>query len=761
MAPTNTSTEFGLMGHTTTNAVIDDVILEGCSFVSGASATSTGSLVAVMGGGTVRNCYSASAVGSSDANCKTGGLVGTLTSGDLINNLSYPKFVISNDGYAGGLVGSNSGTVANCYVRGLQPGSATGSNFGWLVGVNNSGGTINHSYAPYAASVTYVKSNSGTLSQEGAFTPAKIFSYANFGSDNRVGDTRLVYLLNDYVSHANASKEATLYPWVLPTTTTVNAGLPILKPSGTIAAGSTDGTDLHYASDEDGLVSMLNSYGTGAGISLYANADLNGKTVSQGAATFAIHPSASLLQRGNTIRALVNIAMQYTEGTQYYHGISSSISNWPMGFSYGDNTEVEMSYLPNPCLVSVGVNGIFPSDITTSPDVNTGMPWDFYDYSEPWTHWVNYRRNSLSHWHEVYTTQNLNYTNHTSLQAGKGYLAAVNLPYTNDSILLQHEGTLNSGNIGVGVTKSSEVYTIFPGINLIGNPYESYLDFDAFANANGTKWSGTPFYAAYDKDNGFVYYTEGASENYPNEASRYIHKHQGFLVEISSSGSMSFTEAMRTNTGSAHFRDWDRNYPLVNLIVTDGEGKRDVCVVEMNRPDEGGAEKLLGMNMSSGDIYARQNDQNYSIVFTDGRSNTPIWFEAREEATYTLTWSTRHGEFGYLHLIDNLTGADIDLMASQEYTFTGKPSDFKSRFKLVCQCTGVEENEVQSDVPFAYVSDGQLVVKGEGVLQLIDLNGRVLKQAQVNGMQSAVSLPELATGVYILKLNDRTQKIVM
>ena len=36
----------------------------------------------------------------------------------------------------------------------------------------------------------------------------------------------------------------------------------------------------------------------------------------------------------------------------------------------------------------------------------------------------------------------------------------------------------------------------------------------------------------------------------------------------------------------------------------------------------------------------------------------------------------------YLHLIDNLTGKDIDFLATPSYTFEGKTTDVISRFKL-------------------------------------------------------------------------------
>ena len=755
---------YGLVGNVGRNGKVQNLLVNDFDANTGASAVAVGGVAAQLNGGDIINCYASSLLSANESNCKLGGLVGTANSGNIYNSFSYPKFAITNDAFTGGLVGNNNGTVANCYVR-EHEGNSCGSHFGWLAGQN--AGTIDHCYAP---NDNYISSNTGTLSNEGVYTPSKFFSM-DIAHDNRVGNVQLEALLNRYVtnpSHASLG----LVKWLRPTTTRVNAGLPVLKYNGTNAVASLyDGT-LDYSFSLTDLISMLNDNAIG-GIFLYENVDFGTNTVTQNTAIFAIHPSVSVLQANNSknIKALVSIPMQYTSGTKYYHGISSPVASWPLGFAYGNTAQVAYNDNKNPCLAYMGIaDGIFPQDVNLdAPTVTSSLPWDFYDFQESTSHWVNYRRNSLSHWDEQDHDTNLNYTNHTTMQAAKGYLAALALPsdFNNDSILLQHEGMLNYGSISVPVT--NHAYAYHHGINMIGNPYESYLDFDVLASTNSALWtSGNQFYGAYDKDNGFVYYAPGASEDYPYTASRYIHKHQGFFVRLDNcaetGNSMQFTESMRTNDGTPHFRDWERNYPLVNLIVTDSEGATDVCVVEMNRPDEGGALKLVPMVMSNGVLYAHRNGNDYGIVFTDGQENVPLWFETNASENFMLTWNTRHGEFSYLHLIDNIAGADIDMLTSQQYIFAANTNDYKSRFKLVCQCTGVDENadtDTESAEAFAFVNDGQLIVNGDGLLQIFDLNGRILQQTILDGAMNTVSLPEMATGLYILKLNGKTQKIVM
>ena len=131
-------------------------------------------------------------------------------------------------------------------------------------------------------------------------------------------------------------------------------------------------------------------------------------------------------------------------------------------------------------------------------------------------------------------------------------------------------------------------------------------------------------------------------------------------------------------------------------------------------------------------------------------------------------------EVGYLHLIDNMTGADVDLLSTQNviagedpqspahsYTFIAKTTDYESRFKLVF---AADEAVCGPSEAFAFISNGNLIVNGTGTLQVIDLLGRQLTSQEIH---SAFYILHSAfpTGVYVLRLingNDvKTQKIVI
>ena len=138
----------------------------------------------------------------------------------------------------------------------------------------------------------------------------------------------------------------------------------------------------------------------------------------------------------------------------------------------------------------------------------------------------------------------------------------------------------------------------------------------------------------------------------------------------------------------------------------------------------------------------------------------PVNFKAETNGSYTMSFGSENVTFSYLHLIDNLTGADVDLLATPSYTFDATTTDYASRFRLVF-ATG-DNNDGDS---FAFFSNGSFVVsnEGEATLQVVDVMGRILKSENISG--SASVKVDAASGVYMLRLvngNDvKVQKVVV
>ena len=447
------------------------------------------------------------------------------------------------------------------------------------------------------------------------------------------------------------------------------------------------------------------------------------------------------------------------------------------------------------------VDGYFPSRVADQEEFGDGCvvgtdeynryPYgmDMFCWYEPEPHWINFKRNGPNHWHsdesnpdaprpehihkhlpyteEDVSGQNVSNQNEDFLKIGKGYMFAIA-----KKTYLQSHGLLNAGNKNRTVTVQGKDHK---GWNLVGNPYHAYLDFDSFASGNG---SIKPFYAIYDADgyklsdgpaeSAYLYYPKEGSEG-GEYADQYLHPHQGFFIRSTDGSALNFNEGMnvtREDATNVAYRSWRPNYPLVNLYLTSEKGCKDVTVIEFHRPEWGGAEKQKQLRQGDGMFYAYHEKVHYAALFTqEGAERVPLWFEAKEDDVFTISWNTANGYFSSLYLIDNITGVRYDMLENNSYVFEGKTTDYYSRFYIVFDCLDVEENEDETDVNIAFFDGSQWMVTGEGRLELIDLQGRILWNSQIRGGQSRVSLPDVAKGLYLFRLVNsnemKVQKIII
>ncbi len=161
-------------------------------------------------------------------------------------------------------------------------------------------------------------------------------------------------------------------------------------------------------------------------------------------------------------------------------------------------------------------------------------------------------------------------------------------------------------------------------------------------------------------------------------------------------------------------------------------------------------------------LYIPLEDDDYAIVRSEAQGELPVSFRASENGTYTLSMNVENVDMNYLHLIDNMTGMDIDLLQTPSYTFEANTNDYANRFKLVFAANGTDEADESS---FAFFSNGNLIVNNEGnaTLQVIDINGRILSSETISG--SCSKAINATTGVYMLRLingdNVKVQKVVV
>jgi hypothetical protein len=172
----------------------------------------------------------------------------------------------------------------------------------------------------------------------------------------------------------------------------------------------------------------------------------------------------------------------------------------------------------------------------------------------------------------------------------------------------------------------------------------------------------------------------------------------------------------------------------------------------------GGGNTLRKINLSdnSTSVYVINDGKDYAAARVDELiGSMPVNFKAAEDGEYTITIEAKNVEVDYMHLIDNVTGEDVDLLLEPSYTFNANAGDNEARFRLDFGVNGV--NEIFENNMFAYQYGNEVIVSGEGQLQIFDVMGRTVVNTKVNGVQS-YAMPQ---GVYIFRLNDNIQKIVV
>ena len=282
------------------------------------------------------------------------------------------------------------------------------------------------------------------------------------------------------------------------------------------------------------------------------------------------------------------------------------------------------------------------------------------------------------------------------------------------------------------------------------------LAFDANAYLAGWNLVGNPFPVNAFADKSYFVVNEDGTGLEPVAVSSEtpIPACTGVMVKADALGeSVTFS---KTNGASSKV---GRLYISIAKASTRGKIVQDKAIVSFNAEDR--LEKFV-FGQKDAQISIPQGNKDYAITVANMQDEIPLNFKATKDGLYTLSVSLDHVELEYLHLIENMTGVNVDLLATPSYTFESKASDYASRFRLVFSAYEVTDGNIDN---FAFFSNGSFVVsnEGEATLQVIDVNGRILKNETING--SASINANAAPGVYLLRLasgnNVKVQKVVV
>lgn len=381
---------------------------------------------------------------------------------------------------------------------------------------------------------------------------------------------------------------------------------------------------------------------------------------------------------------------------------------------YGDDPNVADGWQT----IASPVDGISTSVVATAP-------YDLYMYNEPNAYWYS----------------NTGSVPFNTLSRSIGYLYA----NAND-MTLNFAGEMIRTDQVVPQTLSytSNQTDDVRGYNLMGNPFTCNLNAGDIAWINGDAEYFTSYSIAIPTSANLVTY---------NINERPIKTGEGFFVQASDENQ----EISFVKTSS---KDGVANNGYIS-INANTEVNFDNAYIQI-----GNGNTLRKMSIATSSVVYVMNDgDDYAAARVEELAGSmPVYFDAAEDGQCTITITANNLVAHSMHLIDNFTGEDIDLLVNPSYTFFANESDDAARFTLMFDFndyTGVNESYVNGN--FAYQSGDELFISGDGTLQVFDVMGRFVMSKEIHGSES-VSVSAFETGVYMLRFVGETvmtQKIVI
>ena len=342
----------------------------------------------------------------------------------------------------------------------------------------------------------------------------------------------------------------------------------------------------------------------------------------------------------------------------------------------------------------------------------------------------------------------VNYKNHEDFEEtftpGVGYIAS----YQSQDVAV-FKGDLNNETeyfeFEIGFDADNE----WACFSLLGNPFSFDIDWelmvpsrleDGFVTLNSTTGA-------------YIYNVEGK-----------IKVGEGFMVNAyNRRSSLEYDNSAKSRKEKSDY---------INIVASNSNGFDNVIINDVKN-ESAGFPKLDNINPNIANVYVKHEDRRYGIFNRGESEEIPLYFDAKEMGTYTLTFDVK-GDYENLYLLDKMTGEKINLLLENEYEFMANSNDNAERFIIKM------DNSQQStdNSHFAYVSGENLIItdiSGEAQINIYDALGRcVLRMDAASHVRTSVAgrdadchvlMDGFDSGMYIIQKIDENginvQKVVI
>ncbi|HHT23278.1 MAG TPA: hypothetical protein GXZ87_08225 [Bacteroidales bacterium] len=356
--------------------------------------------------------------------------------------------------------------------------------------------------------------------------------------------------------------------------------------------------------------------------------------------------------------------------------------------------------------------------------------------------------------------------------AGKGYGVQVGVNVAESergkATTFNFTGTLNNGEVKIPITSGNKQF------NFVGNPYPSYLNtIKVVANPNITKslWfysklaDNTPYqFTAYNVPTGLSIPDEGHDYG-------YIPLMQGFWVKANADVDYTFSNEMRVHkpAGSpAIFRaPQAKERQLLRLQLSNGTIKDETAILfSEEATNEWNTPKMMDQKLC---IYTLKDGENLALNSSKAINydvEIPVGVKV-ESGVYTFS-ASKLENFGTekVFLLDKVANTVTNLSNNDIHTVNfAEAYEGTDRFALVFPRSGVItgwDGATQTEF-FAFAKDKRIIVSTDaqsGTIYVYNSVGQQVASKAISGKLTTVSTV-LSEGVYVVKLNNRTTKVVV
>lgn len=323
---------------------------------------------------------------------------------------------------------------------------------------------------------------------------------------------------------------------------------------------------------------------------------------------------------------------------------------------------------------------------------------------------------------------------------GRGYMASYESATT-----VSMTGTLNHENAftysGLTYSGSNDMEKRWANFFLLGNPFPYDVQWGEFGHSGIV-----PGFAVVNS-------TSGAYQ-YDVDVNNTIKSGDGFMILTNAaSPSLKFPK----DTRGAN----NRNTDYIN-VVANGAAGSDNLIISLAGKENGGFLKLDNFNDDIAKVFVTNYDDIYGIAYYDEDvEEVDFCFNASDLGYYTISMIP-NGDFTSLKLYDRVENIETDMIQNKEYKFFALSNDDANENRFVLRYA---KKNVEAEGNFAYQSGNDLVVNAEGLIQIVDVMGRIVYSGETQGVNNRINVSGMENATYVIRnINNnevRTQKIVI